>query len=274
MTVAKIEIQQFRIQDNCQGLDLSEWQDESDTKMLFSEKNRQDLKMIANISVKELTQRYPGLLVFPSDINRTQDDIGGHHLIGLGAEKVSTGNLMGFVGVNGTQINICSRFSQDDKSDYFLHYMLCKVFQINLFNLDYSISKDAVFDFLLYLFPHYLKKAMQQGLFKQYQKQQYNNANVRGVINVSRHIRDNIPFKGTISYDTREHSYDNNITQLIRHTIEYIRQKPFQQAPRTCPQRRYRRLPLFQTRPWQAWRRCPPIFPKQPCLQPRQPSPQ
>ena len=66
---------------------------------------------------------------------------------------------------------------------------------------------------------------MRQGLFKQYQKKQYNDANVRGVINVSRHIRENIPFRGTVSYDTREHSYDNNITQLVRHTIEYIRQK-------------------------------------------------
>ena len=67
---------------------------------------------------------------------------------------------------------------------------------------------------------------MRQGLFKQYQQKRYNDANVRGVINVSRHIRENIPFRGTVSYDTREHSYDNNITQLIRHTIEYIRQKP------------------------------------------------
>ena len=216
--------QQFRIKDNHQGLPLAEWRDESDR--LFSDENRRDLLLIANTSVEELVKIHPDLLVFPNNLNQNGDEIGKLHLIGVGSEKATTGNLMGFVGVNGTQINICSRFSQDDRNDYFLHYMLCKVFRINLFNLDYSISKDNVFDFLLYLFPHYLKKAMRQGLFKQYQKKQYNDANVRGVINVSRHIRENIPFRGTVSYDTREHSYDNNITQLVRHAIEYIRQKP------------------------------------------------
>ncbi|MBO4740457.1 MAG: hypothetical protein J5605_02310, partial [Bacteroidales bacterium] len=29
--------------------------------------------------------------------------------------------------------------------------------------------------------------------------------------------------RGTVAYTTREHSYDNEITQLVRHTIEYIR---------------------------------------------------
>ena len=219
-----MRVQQFRIKDNHQGLPLAEWRDESDRT--FSDENRNDLQLIANTSVEELVKSSPELLVFPHNLNQNGDEIGKLHLIGLGKEKVTTGNLMGFIGVNGTQINICSRFSQDDGNDYFLHYMLCKVFRLNLFNLDYSISKDTIFDFLLYLFPHYLKKAMRQGLFKQYQQKRYNDANVRGVINVSRHIRENIPFRGTVSYDTREHSYDNSITQLIRHTIEYIRQKP------------------------------------------------
>ncbi|MBQ7461252.1 MAG: hypothetical protein IJS63_03225 [Bacteroidaceae bacterium] len=219
-----MRVQQFRIKDNHQGLPLAEWRDESNRP--FSDDNWRDLQLIANTSVEELVKSSPELLVFPHNLNQNGDEIGKLHLIGLGKEKVTTGNLMGFIGVNGTQINICSRFSQDDRNDYFLHYMLCKVFRLNLFNLDYSISKDTAFDFLLYLFPHYLKKAMRQGLFKQYQKKRYNDANVRGVINVSRHIRENIPFRGTVSYDTREHSYDNNITQLIRHTIEYIRQKP------------------------------------------------
>lgn len=219
-----MKVQQFRIKDNHQGLPLAEWKDETDR--FFSNENRCDLQLIANTSIEELVKIHPELLVFPNNLNQHGDEIGKMHLIDLESEKATTGNLMGFVGVNGTQINICSRFSQDDRNDFFLHYMLCKVFRINLFNLDYSISKDNIFDFLLYLFPYYLKKAMRQGLFKQYQKKQYNDANVRGVINVSRHIRENIPFRGTVSYDTREHSYDNNITQLVRHTIEYIRQKP------------------------------------------------
>ena len=45
------------------------------------------------------------------------------------------------------------------------------------------------------------------------------------LVNVSRHIRKNMPFKGSVSYTMRAHSYDNEITQLVRHTIEHIRSK-------------------------------------------------
>jgi 5-methylcytosine-specific restriction endonuclease McrBC regulatory subunit McrC len=33
----------------------------------------------------------------------------------------------------------------------------------------------------------------------------------------------NIPFEGNIAYRVREYSYDNNITELIRHTIEHLK---------------------------------------------------
>jgi len=134
---------------------------------------------------------------------------------------------MGFVGLNDTQLTIRSRFSQGGKEDYFLHYMLQKVFCINVFDLKYETSGEDVFDFMLYLFPYYLKKAMRQGLFKEYQRREYNDANVRGPIDLARHIRMNVPFAGRIAYKTREQCYDNHITQLIRHTIEYIRRHPF-----------------------------------------------
>lgn len=35
-----------------------------------------------------------------------------------------------------------------------------------------------------------------------------------------------MPFRGKIAYNTREQSYDNPVTQLVRHTIEVIRNKP------------------------------------------------
>lgn len=65
-------------------------------------------------------------------------------------------------------------------------------------------------------------KAITQGIYKQYKTQKYNDANVRGAIDVNRYIRYNKPFNGKVAYTTREYSYDNDITQLIRHTIEYI----------------------------------------------------
>lgn len=67
-----------------------------------------------------------------------------------------------------------------------------------------------------------MKNAISQGVYRQYITHKYNDANVRGVIDVSRHIKYNEPFNGSVAYTTREYSYDNHITQLIRHTIEFI----------------------------------------------------
>ena len=64
---------------------------------------------------------------------------------------------------------------------------------------------------------------MAQGIYRAYVTREYNDANVRGPIDVARHIKYNIPFNGKIAYHTREYTTDNVITQLIRHTIEYIR---------------------------------------------------
>ena len=190
------------------------------------EKSISDIQKIANIQIDELKlDDNPNLLVFPRDLNHYGDDISEGHILELQGDQIITGNIMGFIGVNDTQIDIRSRFAKKDGNDYFLHYMLQKVFAINLFDIKHTTDKEQVFDFLLYLFPYFLQKALGQGLYKKYRRFEYNDANIRGPIDVSRHIRQNIPFRGTVAYSTREHSYDNEVTQLIRHTIEYIKTK-------------------------------------------------
>ncbi len=186
-----------------------------------------DLSEIANKSLKYLLEKNPNLLIFPQSPGQYHDDIEKPHIFSLDEENITTYNLMGFVGRNSTQLTITSRFAKDDKNDYFLHYMLQKVFSINLLDFDQTPDKENIWDFLLYLFPIFLKKAFSQGLYKTYRKEEYNDANVKGAIDVKRHIKENIPFIGNIAYNTREHSYNNNLTQLIRHTIEYIKMHPF-----------------------------------------------
>lgn len=188
-----------------------------------------NFQTIANISIKTQLERSPNLLIFPHCIEQSKDKIKDDNIFTLHGTTLTTGNIVGFVGVNGSEIKIQSRFDKDGP-DYFLHYMLQKVFNINMFDLKHSIDNQSVFDFVLYLFPYYLKKALQQGLFKEYQHKKYNNANVRGAIDVQRHIRNNVPFAGKIAYSVKEYSYDNHITQLIRHTIEHIQQHPFGQT--------------------------------------------
>ncbi|MEX1474644.1 guanosine 5'-monophosphate oxidoreductase, partial [Enterococcus sp. C84] len=78
------------------------------------------------------------------------------------------------------------------------------------------------YDLLVFLFPYYLNEAMRKGIYKEYVKREYNNANIKGAVDVAKHIRSNVPFVGKVAYRTREFSYNNHLTQLIRHTIEKI----------------------------------------------------
>ncbi|WP_162339909.1 McrC family protein [Cyclobacterium salsum] len=186
-----------------------------------------DFGIIANKRISNLiSDDNPNLLIFPNDLNQNSDKISEEHIFSLLDSTLTTGNIMGFIGVNNSEISIQSRFAKNNQ-DYFLHYMLQKVFSINLFDLKHGINNESIFDFLLYLFPFYLKKALRQGLYKEYHRQEYNDSNVKGTIDFSRHIRKNVPFVGNVAYKVREHSFDNKITQLIRHTIEFVKQHKF-----------------------------------------------
>lgn len=208
----------LRITDN-QEIELSK------INGFSSEPDLDNLRLISNVRISSLSiADNNNLLIFPKSLNQYGDNISESYILSLYDNKIKTGNIMGFVGVNETQLTISSRFDENG-NDYFMHYMLQRVFSINLFDMKHSTSADSIFDFLIYLFPYYLKKALAQGLFKKYRRFEHNDANVKGTINVTQHIRQNTPFRGTVAYTTREHSYDNEVTQLVRHTIEYIRLK-------------------------------------------------
>lgn len=191
-----------------------------------------NLRKIANKTIGEL-QLESGILIFPPRLEDTNDQIKDSVIFNLKEDDKSfsldTGNIMGFIGRKDTELNICSRFTHkidgkpSEKNDYFLHYMLEKVCHINLSNLKSTRTPDMIFDLLPFLFPQYLIEALRQGLYKEYQTRQYNDSNIKGVIDINRHIRFNIPANGKVAYHTREYSFDNSITELVRHTIEYMR---------------------------------------------------
>ena len=64
---------------------------------------------------------------------------------------------------------------------------------------------------------------MRKGLFKKYIHRRYNDGNVKGTINIARHIKQNTPFIGNVAYSQREFSYDNSLMELVRHNIEFIK---------------------------------------------------
>lgn len=93
--------------------------------------------------------------------------------------------------------------------------------------MDVVLSREErLYQLLIYLFPKYLEAAMRKGLYKEYKEYQrfsHNDSHIKGVIDVVNHLKKNLPFTGNIAYTTREFTYDNPMMQLIRHTIEYIK---------------------------------------------------
>ena len=187
--------------------------------------SEEDIISIKEIAGKTLSDVKDNIIIFPNSIKESKDLEKESRIFDIVNDSLLTNNIMGFIGYKNIQIKISSRFAVNDNEDYFLHYMLMKVLNLNIINLEHSKDYDDSFDFLIYMFISFFKKALRQGLFKQYKLIKHNDCHVKGTIDINRYIKNNIPFNGKISYNTREYSYDNNITQLIRHTIEYINTK-------------------------------------------------
>lgn len=189
-----------------------------------------DLRHIAGCPLDKLTDKdCNDVWVFPSKDSRYDDKIEDETILSIYGNKMSTGNIMGFIGYGNTELTIRSRFSSGDNGhDWFMQYMLQKVFAINIFKLQSSLTAEGILDVAAMLFPYFLQKALCQGIYREYIRCHYNDSRARGAIDFSAHIKNNYPFKnGKISYTTREYKYDNSLTQLIRHTIEYLRSKDF-----------------------------------------------
>ncbi len=169
-----------------------------------------------------------GIFVFPNHIKESEDLEEKQIILQRVNDFYQTGNVMGFLGFENDRLLIQSRFSSNE-DDFFFKYLLNQVIlSPNIISLETNINlNDEIFNYLLFFFPYYLKEAIRKGLFKKYIIKRYNDKNIKGIIDISNHIKKNTPFLGNIAYSQREFSYDNFLTELIRHTIEFIRSKPY-----------------------------------------------
>lgn len=183
-------------------------------------------RRIENITLTQLER--DGVFVFPELIREAEDLEADQMILQSLNGTYRTGNVMGFLGCGDERLVIESRFAAEGE-DYFFSYLLDRVLDIpNIVSLNTDADQEnKLFHLLLFLFPHYLQTAMRKGPFKTYVRNCYNDSHVKGTIDVARHIRKNIPFVGNIAYDQREYSYDNDLMELVRHTIEFIRRKPY-----------------------------------------------
>lgn len=185
--------------------------------------------LISRISDKTLEQlEKEGIFVFPDEIKDAEDIAKDQMILQSVNDAFRSGNIMGFLGYGEERLIIESRFcGQGD--DYFFQYLLSRVMDFpNIVDLESDANQDnRLFNFLLFLFPYYLKAAVRKGIFKRYLRKSCNDGNIRGTVDIAKHIEKNTPFIGKVAYSQREFSYDNSLMELIRHTIEFIKKKPY-----------------------------------------------
>ena len=184
------------------------------------------VKTISDKTLGELEK--DGVFVFPEMICDAEDITRDQMILQSVNDTYCSGNVMGFLGYGEERLVIESRFSTGD-NDFLFKYLLEQVLDFpNIVNLETDATHDdKMFALLLFLFPSYLSAAMRKGAFKTYVRNEYNDGNVKGTINIDRHISKNTPFVGKIAYSQREYTYNNFLMQLIRHTVEFIKNKPY-----------------------------------------------
>lgn len=154
---------------------------------------------IADKTLEQLERE--GVFVFPETVKGAADITQDQMILQSVNDTYRSSNVMGFLGYGDERLIIESRFCGEGE-DYFFQYLLDKVLDFpNIVDLESDADQDnRLFHFLLFLFPYYLRSAMRKGLFKKYIRHNYNDGNVKGAIDVARHIEKNTPFVGNIAY--------------------------------------------------------------------------
>lgn len=180
------------------------------------------LQHVVNKSISDLAKR--NIFVFPPNIDEMNNLTMEQKIVERREECLYTGNIMGCIGNKDEHLMIHSRFDRTKNKDYFLYYMLKKVLNFNLIDMEINFKNENGFlNLLIYLFPKYLNEALRKGLYKEYRTFEHNDLSLTGVVDIKRHLKKNTPFTGRIAYKTREHSFENHVIYLIRYTIEQLK---------------------------------------------------
>lgn len=132
--------------------------------------------------------------------------------------SVTTGNYIGRFKYNNIDIEISSRFGE-----HFLKRMLNFADDVYFdeINATGEIDKEnkkepsTIKLIIYYLFVQNLEKAILLGLPSIYDRMEWHDLKMRGKIDVRRHIKDDVPFKGKLSTNSIERTPDKDIIDVI-----------------------------------------------------------
>ncbi len=122
---------------------------------------------------------------------------------------------------------------KNKKQKIFKPYFLCSLLQcgdVYPNNDELNSSDDTMFDFLLLqIYKKEIKDLLKMGYYQTYQNFQGNDSRFHGIIDIPRHIKENVFVNnGKIAYKFREKSCDNYINHLIIAGYRYLKKRYFQ----------------------------------------------
>lgn len=124
---------------------------------------------------------------------------------------------------NDIEIEIGSKFDNSGEN-HFVHYMLSNILNIDRWLVTEMYGKEQTSmssvsgmlnNIVILNFLDTFNEAIRKGSFRKYKNVAYNDSKMRGSLDVSRHIRLNIPENGKIAYNTREYRSDNEYNVLF-----------------------------------------------------------
>lgn len=140
----------------------------------------------------------------------------------LWCKDCETANLVGFARNAEGEVEVLPRFPEGERqARFFLYYMLGRT--LGFEPLACALEAGGVPEVLPPLLFHvYLLAAWRHGMYRTYNTVKYDDARLRGVVDVPRFVCRDVPFRGNVAYRVRERRADNRITRLVRHTIDYL----------------------------------------------------
>ena len=143
--------------------------------------------------------------------------------------RLDTGNLMGVLNLRDrsstVRVAIHSRFDEGNDKQPFLNYLLSRVYDINYLDLVQAGDQSFMEILLAIRFVQRIAEAREVGLYRQYKEFRCNDLNFKGRLDLSRHIRENMPVGGRIAYVKREITFDTPLNHLFRFVVALIEKR-------------------------------------------------
>lgn len=143
--------------------------------------------------------------------------------------RLDTGNLMGVLNLRDrsstVRVAIHSRFDEGNEKQPFLNYLLSRVYDINYLDLVQAGNQSFMEILLAIRFVQRIAEAREIGLYRQYKEFRCNDLNFKGRLDLSRHIRENMPVGGRIAYVKREITFDTPLNHLFRFVVALIEKR-------------------------------------------------